>query len=250
MERLSSVYCRICGDRLPNPRRERLMRLLPWVIMAGGIALVTAFNIGSQDTRAGLRILVVSLVLALGSHKAVAWTERALHYRAPLYRAVAGRRRGDLQHLAAPAGGLGPDEAGPGGRGRVEPRRVDDAGEKAYKNRVLVGVYDRNIGLLLDAMGDTGMDGGYLVGKVRKADNFYERNRDMLSGILGGEEYGRRRVLFAHVIDLAIREGRDARTRRLDREFRATVDRMILEVESLEARLEVEDLGPGPLSGD
>ena len=245
MERLSTVHCRICGERLPNPRRERLLRLLPWAIMAGGIALVTAFNAGSQDTRAGLRILVVSLLLVVGSHRAVAWTDRALHYRTPLYREVAGRRRGDLQHLAAPRGGVGQDEAG-----RDDPRRVDDAGEKAYKSRVLVGIYDRNIGLLLDAMGDTGMDGGYLVGKVRKADNFYERNRDMLSGILGGEEYGRRRVLFAHVIDLAIREGRDARTRRLDREFRATVDRMILEVESLEARLEVEDLGPGPLSGD
>lgn len=256
MEYRRSVFCRICGERLANPGRERFMKFLPWAIMVGGIALVIAFNIGSQDTRAGLRILVVSLLLVIGSHRAVAWTDRALHYRAPLYREVAGRRRGDLQHLAAPrrAGADGADGADPaeeevGGRDGPS-RRVDDSGEKAYKNRVMVGIYDRNIGLLLDAMGDSSMDGGYLVGKVRKADNFYERNRDMLSGILGGEEYGRRRDLFAHIIDVFIREGRDARVRRLEREFRGTVDRMILEVESLEARLEAEDLGPRPMAGD
>lgn len=250
MEYRRSVFCRICGARLPNPGRECFLRLLPWAIMAGGIILVTACNIGSQDTRAGLRILVVSLLLVIGSHRAVAWTDRALHYREPLYREVAGRRRGDLQHLAAPRR-AGADPGEDAGRARDGPsRRVDDSGEKAYKNRVMVGIYDRNIGLLLDAMGDGIEDDGYLVGKVRKADNFYERNREMLSGILGGEEYGRRRALFAHIVDLLIREGRDARTRRLEREYRDTVDRMLSEIEFLEARLEVEDLGPGPLSGD
>jgi len=250
MERLSSVYCRICGERLPNPRRERFMTFLPWAIMAGGIALVTAFNVGSQDTRAGLRILVVSLLLVVGSHRAVALTDRALHFRTPLYREVAGRRRGDLQHLSAPRGGVGLDEAGPGERGWEDPRKVDDAGEKAYKNRVMVSIYDRNIGLLLATMGDTVKDDGYLVGKVRKADNFYEHNREMLSGILGEEEYGRRRTLFAYIVDLLIREGRDVKARRLEREFRATVEHMILEVESLEAQLEVDGLRMVPANGD
>lgn len=239
MERLRNVYCRICGERLANPGRERFMRILPWAIMLGGIALVTALNIGSRDTAGAMRILFGSFLLVIGSHRTVAWAGKALHYREPLYRRVSIRKRGELQRVLVPRGAL--EEGGAGTGGDEPSKRAEDAGEKAYKSRMLVGIYDRNIGLLLGNLGDEARDDGYLVGKTRKAANYYARNKELLMGILGPEEYGRRLALFSHIVDLLIREGRNARQRGLDRAFKETIRSMVGEVDRLEACVEVEE---------
>jgi hypothetical protein len=239
MERLDSVYCRICGDRLENPVRDRRIAISSWLLMAAGIATTLAIGFASRRESAAVPMLSLSLLFLLGTRRAVRRLDYDWHWAPPLYYSSRLNRKFDIQHLEVPDDLRG--EAAPAGdRGR-EAEHL----EKAYKSLMMVFIYDRNIGLLLENMGSEVKDDGYLIGKTRKALNFYARNEERLVGLIGKDEYGKRIGLFNHVVDVLVKGNLDSKARRLDRDYREVVERMTSEIESIEAGNEAEEASAG-----
>jgi hypothetical protein len=241
MERLDSVYCRICGDRLDNPGRERRIAISSWLLMAAGIAVTLAVGFVSRRESAAVPMLSLSLLFLLGTHRAVRRLDHDWHYAPPLYYSSRLNRKFDIQHLEVP-NDLRGDDALAGDNDR-ETEHL----EKAYKSLMMIVIYDRNIGLLLENLGSEVKDDGYLIGKTRKALNFYARNEERLVGLIGMDEYGKRIELFNHVVDMLVKGNLDSKARRLDRDYRDVVARMTSEIESTEARNETEEALPGAL---
>jgi len=239
MERLDSVYCRICGDRLENPGRERRIVIVSWLLMAAGIGITLTIGFASKADSAAVPMLSLSLLFLLVTHKAVRRLDHDWHYSTLLYSSSRLNRKFDIQHLSVPDDLLG-DDAPAGDKDREE-----ELLEKSYKSLMMTVIYDRNIGLLLENVGSEVKDDGYLIGKARKALNFYARNEVRLVGLIGKDEYDRRIELFNHVVDLLVKGNLDSKARRLDRDYRDVVARMISEIESLEARNEVEEIPHG-----
>jgi len=214
-EKLRNVYCRICGAKLPNKQRDRYEIISPWVLMLVGISITVAIGLHSKNETAVVYMLWVSLLFIILSHKIVKYLNRAIWYRSPLYRRL------------LPIGDV--------------TRRESDRLGRLYTNKTLVSIYDRNIGILLDGIGDKYKDDGHLLGQLKKVRKYYEEKASALVEVLGQEQYQDRFILFDRMIKAVSENTILDKNEKIALKYDVTINDMITEIERTEANVELEE---------